>query len=238
MKATARRRLHKSERSQGRSHPVALIQSLSYSRSHTVALISVALVLSLLPASCFSSAAATTPVWTLFLTASGRARRRSSARIVRQLPLPVSTVVVTQRRVGLARLRGLEPKRVVIRYERARPGGLVHFDVKKRKEARVDRRPGGPSHSRRPARAGAGRAAGTTCTWRSTMRRAAGLMTDNGNGFRSHAFRRMRLLLGSRPRGLFGIPQRRAPAHGARRSPPGAAPPRDPGVNNLFINDS
>ncbi len=60
-----------------------------------------------------------------------RHRRWSSLRIAERLSLPVATVVVTQRRLGLARLQPLEPRPPVIRYERARPGELVHLDTKK-----------------------------------------------------------------------------------------------------------
>ena len=62
-----------------------------------------------------------------------RARRRrwSSLRIAQPYRLPVSTVVTTLRRRRLNRLARLEPPRPVVRYEAARPGELVHLDVKK-----------------------------------------------------------------------------------------------------------
>jgi transposase InsO family protein len=60
-----------------------------------------------------------------------RRQRRSSLYIARHLGLPLSTVVAVQRRLGLNRLRRLEPPRAVVRYERARPGELLHLDVKK-----------------------------------------------------------------------------------------------------------
>jgi len=60
-----------------------------------------------------------------------RRRRWSSPWIAQALGLPVSTVVVTLRRLGLNRLRALEPQTPVIRYERARPGELVHVDTKR-----------------------------------------------------------------------------------------------------------
>jgi transposase InsO family protein len=59
-----------------------------------------------------------------------RQQRWSSLRIARALRLPVSTVVHIQRQMGLARLERLEPRHPVIRYERRRPGALVHVDVK------------------------------------------------------------------------------------------------------------
>lgn len=60
-----------------------------------------------------------------------RRQRWTSPRIARRLALPISTVVVTVRRLGLPRLRCLEPRPPVVRYERARPGELVHVDTKK-----------------------------------------------------------------------------------------------------------
>ena len=44
--------------------------------------------------------------------------------------LPRSTVYAVLRRHGLARLTRLEPRPPVVRYERARPGELVHLDTK------------------------------------------------------------------------------------------------------------
>jgi transposase InsO family protein len=62
------------------------------------------------------------------------ARRRqwgwSSLRIARDLCLPLPTVVHVQRRLGLAR-RPRPAAPPVRRYERARPGELVHLDIKK-----------------------------------------------------------------------------------------------------------
>lgn len=60
-----------------------------------------------------------------------REQRWSSLRIAGALRLPVSTVVHIQRRLGLARLARVEPRRPIVRYERRRPGALVHLDVKK-----------------------------------------------------------------------------------------------------------
>ena len=60
-----------------------------------------------------------------------RRKRYTSPRIARELKLPLSTVVVTLRRLGLERLNRLEPPRMVIRYERSRPGELLHLDTKK-----------------------------------------------------------------------------------------------------------
>lgn len=60
-----------------------------------------------------------------------RRKRWSTPRIARELKMPVSTVVAEVRRLGLNRLSKLEPPRPVIRYERDRPGELVHLDTKK-----------------------------------------------------------------------------------------------------------
>ena len=60
-----------------------------------------------------------------------RRQRLSGPAIARQLAMPVSTVGGILRRLGLGRLAALEPKPAVVRYERARPGELVHVDTKK-----------------------------------------------------------------------------------------------------------
>ena len=60
-----------------------------------------------------------------------RRQRWSSRRIAQYYALPISTVVTEIRRLGLNRLSHLEPPRPVVRYERARPGELVHLDIKK-----------------------------------------------------------------------------------------------------------
>lgn len=60
-----------------------------------------------------------------------RRRRWSSLRTARHLGLPLSTVVTIHRRLGLNHLRRLEPPQPIVRYEHARPGALVHLDIKK-----------------------------------------------------------------------------------------------------------
>jgi len=60
-----------------------------------------------------------------------RHKRRSSLYIAQHLRLPLSTVVRVQRQLGLNRLDRLEPPRPVVRYEWARPGDLLHLDIKK-----------------------------------------------------------------------------------------------------------
>jgi hypothetical protein len=51
--------------------------------------------------------------------------------IARRLRLPLSTVGAILRRLGLSRLKALDPPVPVVRYERARPGELIHIDTKK-----------------------------------------------------------------------------------------------------------
>jgi transposase InsO family protein len=59
-----------------------------------------------------------------------RRLRMTAAEIAETLSMPLSTVSLVLRRQGLGRLGriGLEP---AVRYERSRPGELVHVDVKK-----------------------------------------------------------------------------------------------------------
>jgi transposase InsO family protein len=60
-----------------------------------------------------------------------RRRRFTAPVIARRLRMPRSTVSAVLRRMGLSRLRHLEPPAPVHRYERARPGELLHLDTKK-----------------------------------------------------------------------------------------------------------
>lgn len=60
-----------------------------------------------------------------------RRRRYTGLRIAEELELAVSTVSLWLRRLGLGRLRALEPRPEVIRYEKKRPGELLHLDTKK-----------------------------------------------------------------------------------------------------------
>jgi len=60
-----------------------------------------------------------------------RRARWTGARIAPAVALSRATVGRILRRVGLARLRQLEPRSPVQRYERARPGDLLHVDIKK-----------------------------------------------------------------------------------------------------------
>ena len=60
-----------------------------------------------------------------------RRQRMSGPQIARQLDMPVSTVGGVLRRLGLNRLAALDKKPAVVRYERERPGELIHLDTKK-----------------------------------------------------------------------------------------------------------
>jgi transposase-like protein len=60
-----------------------------------------------------------------------RRQRLSGPAIARRLHRPVSTVGKVLRRLGLGRLRALHPRAPVVRYERERPGELIHIDSKK-----------------------------------------------------------------------------------------------------------
>jgi transposase InsO family protein len=57
--------------------------------------------------------------------------RMTGARIAAQLKRPRSTVARVLKRAGLEHLRSPEPSAPVRRYQRERPGELVHLDVKK-----------------------------------------------------------------------------------------------------------
>ncbi len=60
-----------------------------------------------------------------------RRRRFTGLEIAEALEMAVSTVSLWLRRLGLGRLKNLEPKPVVVRYEKKRPGELLHLDTKK-----------------------------------------------------------------------------------------------------------
>jgi transposase InsO family protein len=60
-----------------------------------------------------------------------RRQRLTGDRIARQLGLPRSSVGAALRRLGLGRLKALDPPTPVVRYERQRPGELLHLDTKK-----------------------------------------------------------------------------------------------------------
>lgn len=60
-----------------------------------------------------------------------RRLRMTSTRIAAELGMAVSTVGAVLRRLGLHRLSRLEPSEPPNRYERRRPGELLHVDIKK-----------------------------------------------------------------------------------------------------------
>jgi transposase InsO family protein len=60
-----------------------------------------------------------------------RRLRMTSARIAAELGMAVSTVGAVLKRLGLNRLSRLEPPEPPNRYERRRPGELIHVDIKR-----------------------------------------------------------------------------------------------------------
>jgi transposase InsO family protein len=147
-----------------------------------------------------------------------RQQRLTAWQIAVRLQVPRSTVAVILARAGLNRLRLLMPPAPVVRYERRRPGELVHVDMKRLgRIARIghrihgDRRYRGrgigwetvhvcvDDHSRAAyVEVLADQQAGTTTAFitravRWFARRGVRverIMTDNGSAYRSHRFRR------------------------------------------------
>ena len=60
-----------------------------------------------------------------------RRRRSTGPQIARRVGLSTATVARILTRSGLSRLKSLEPKEPVVRYQRERPGELIHVDIKK-----------------------------------------------------------------------------------------------------------
>ena len=60
-----------------------------------------------------------------------RRRRYTSPQIARRVGLSTATVGRILARHGLSRLKSLEPKEPVVRYQRDCPGELIHVDIKK-----------------------------------------------------------------------------------------------------------
>lgn len=158
----------------------------------------------------------------------GKLRRRgwTGLRIAEALEIAVSTVGLWLRRLGLERLRNLEPQPVVVRYERKRPGELLHLDTKKLgRIGRVGHRINGDRTTRvrrigweylhvciddatRVAYAEMSSEEGERAVT-DFVERAVGwfrsqgvwverVMTDNGAGYRSRRFRRALEAMGAR----------------------------------------
>jgi transposase InsO family protein len=147
-----------------------------------------------------------------------RQQRLTAWQIAVRVQVPRSTVAVILARAGRNRVRLLMPPAPVVRYERRRPGELVHVDMKRRgRIARIghrihgDRRYRGrgigwetvhvcvDDHSRAAyVEVLADQQAGTTTAFitravRWFARRGVRverIMTDNGSAYRSHRFRR------------------------------------------------
>ena len=156
-----------------------------------------------------------------------RSLRLAGAEIARKLGLARSTVARWLARAGMGRLARLDPPEPVRRYQRARPGELIHLDIKKL--GRFDR----PGHRVTGTRRGCrNRGAGwdfvhvavddttrlayvevldderrdtTTAFLLRALRwfrargiRAERVMTDNGSAYRSRRFAKALRLLGIR----------------------------------------
>ena len=149
-----------------------------------------------------------------------RRQRLTSPVIARRLGLPLSTVGCVLRRLGLGRLKNLDPPAQVVRYQRERPGELVHIDTKKlgriagighritgRRSGMINRHRGIGWEYLHVAVDDASRLAYTEILPDERKPRAIAfleralvwfarhgvtverIMTDNGNAYRSHAFR-------------------------------------------------
>jgi len=167
-----------------------------------------------------------TPPLLVSWVAQLRRQRWTGAEIAQALQLSASTVARLLRRQGLARLRALEPPVPVPRYEWARPGELVHLDVKKLgRIGRVGHRISGDRRSRvrgigweyvhvaiddasRLAYVAVLRDEGSVTTtqfwWRARAwfrrhgLRVRRVLTDNGSGYVSTRFARLCRSLGVR----------------------------------------
>jgi transposase len=116
-----------------------------------------------------------------------RRERWTGVRIAQQLGFSRATVSRVLRRLGLNRIRDLEPAPAVVRYEHAAPGDMLHLDIKRL--VRIKRHP-----TASPATAGAAsRASGpSSCMSPST--------TTLGLPFHRHVSRSDRAQFHSLPR--------------------------------------
>ena len=71
------------------------------------------------------------PVGRVATIAAMRRTRMSSLQIAFSLSMPLSTVTLELRRLGLNRLSRLEPKPPIIHYEHKAPGEMIHLDINK-----------------------------------------------------------------------------------------------------------
>ncbi len=69
--------------------------------------------------------------WLVWRIEQLRRKKLIACAIAERLGMALSTVGGILRRLGLGRLSALEPKEPVVRYERERPGELIHLDVKR-----------------------------------------------------------------------------------------------------------
>ena len=148
-----------------------------------------------------------------------RRQRRTGKQIAAEVEVSPATVSRILRRLGLSRMRDLEPTEPVRRYEREQPGELIHIDIKKlgrfvRPGHRItrDRQKGesrGAGHEfvhvaiddasrlafsqiRRDQKKESAIAFLTdgVAYYRSLGMKVTGVMTDNGSCYRAKAFRR------------------------------------------------
>jgi transposase len=77
------------------------------------------------------SSPAQTPLATCAAVEALRRQRHSGKQIAAQLAISPATVSRILRRLGLNRLSALEPAEPARRYERDKPGELIHIDIKK-----------------------------------------------------------------------------------------------------------
>ena len=71
------------------------------------------------------------PVERVATMAAMRRIRMTSPAIAFALSMPLSSVGLELRRLGLNRLSRLKPKPPVMRYEHEKPGDMIHLDIKK-----------------------------------------------------------------------------------------------------------
>ena len=91
-----------------------------------------------------------------------RRLRMTAAEIAEILGIALSTVSLWLRRIGLGKRSRLEPPEPPDRYERSRPGELIHVDVKRLGRFRA------PASGSSPPATAARAPAGSAATWRST----------------------------------------------------------------------